>query len=85
MYAIRSYYEVRTLHHLEAGRYRFLVDCSAGLPEITGNREQLVQVVNHLVANAVKFSPEGGSITLGARGENGAVTLWVADERNNFV
>ncbi len=72
--------EVRTLHHLEAGRYRFLVDCSAGLPEITGNREQLVQVVNHLVANAVKFSPGGGSITLGARGENDAVILWVADE-----
>jgi len=72
--------EVRTLCRLDAGKYRLVVDCPTGLPKVSGNREQLLQVLNHLVANAVKFSPDGGTITLGASSENGTVTLWVADE-----
>jgi len=72
--------EVCTLCHFDAGKYRLSVDSTEDLPQVHGNREQLVQVLNHLVANAVKFSPEGGEITLGARSENGAVTVWVADE-----
>jgi len=72
--------EVRVLFLSEQGRHRFVIDCPPDLPRVFGNREQLVQVVNHLVANAVKFSPAGGSITLGARDEDGTVTLRVADE-----
>jgi signal transduction histidine kinase len=38
------------------------------------------QVLANLVANAVRHSPEGGCVTLTARGNGGSVVLEVADE-----
>jgi two-component system sensor histidine kinase VicK len=32
------------------------------------------------VSNAIKFSPHGGGVTLGARNEADGVLLWVSDE-----
>jgi two-component system sensor histidine kinase ChvG len=47
---------------------------------VNGIEGRLVQVFRNLVANALSFSPPGGSITLKARAENGVVVAQVLDE-----
>lgn len=42
--------------------------------------ERVHQVLANLLDNATRHSPDGGSITLAARRENGAVTIEVVDE-----
>ncbi len=55
------------------------------LPNLSVDREKAIQVLVDLLDNAVKFSPAGGAVTLGAREtpadrSGPSVTLWVADE-----
>ncbi len=39
----------------------------------------LRQVLLHLLANAVRFTPEGGQVRVGGHRRDGALTLWVRD------
>lgn len=41
---------------------------------------KITRIVQNLLANAIKFSPKGGKITLKAKPENGGVTIRVIDE-----
>lgn len=38
------------------------------------------QVINNLIANAIKFSPPGSVVRLGASAETGTVRIWVQDQ-----
>ena len=49
------------------------------LLEVLADRPQLVRVVDNLVANAVKFTPDGGTVRLAARHEDDAAILEVTD------
>lgn len=53
----------------------------AALPSVTMDRGKIEQVLNNLVHNALKFTPEGGEVTIGAEGGEGGepVTVWVSD------
>lgn len=57
-----------------------LVDSSASCPRIYADRDRVVQVLTNLVSNAVKFSPEGGCVTLGNEKRDCMVRFSVADE-----
>jgi signal transduction histidine kinase len=48
-------------------------------PEVLADRPQILRVADNLVANAVKFTPEGGSVHLAARREGTTAILEVAD------
>src|SRR5205085_11268063 len=41
------------------------------LPEVPADRTQILRVIDNLVANAVKFTPEDGSVRLAAARRNG--------------
>lgn len=49
------------------------------LPTITTDRGKLNQIVLNLLANAIKFTPDGGTVTLRARAVDDAIELEVAD------
>ncbi len=54
-------------------------DSPASLPTITGDRHWLDQVVTNLIGNAIKFTPEGGRVTVGARQSDGEILVEVSD------
>ena len=51
----------------------------APLPPLHGDAERLEQLLAILVQNALDYTPQGGSVTLGADGAHGHVRLWVSD------
>jgi hypothetical protein len=61
-------------------RHRFTIDVPADLPQVRGNAGELRQVFNNLVSNAVKYSPQGGEIYIGAHREDGSTLILVRDE-----
>jgi PAS domain S-box-containing protein len=57
----------------------FKADLDPRLPIVVGDRDRLVQVVSNLVNNAVKYSPDGGIVTLSSRSEGGFALVSVTD------
>ncbi len=49
------------------------------LPPVLADGERIGQVLSNLIHNAVKFTPPGGTIAVGARAEHGQVVVEVAD------
>jgi len=64
----------------DAHQVQIHVDIPDNLPMMMGETRRLKQVMLNILSNAVKFTPEGGSITLGvSRAPDGAVVISVAD------
>jgi len=49
------------------------------LPRVKGDRDRLLQVVQNLLDNSMKFTPVGGAIEVGAKRESGEILVWVRD------
>jgi two-component system phosphate regulon sensor histidine kinase PhoR len=65
---------------LAAGRLRFRVEFpQQQIPVVSGSRVRLKQVLVNLVDNAVKYTPAGGEISVGAQMENQVLKVWVKD------
>jgi signal transduction histidine kinase len=54
-------------------------ECPDDIGSVPGDERRLKQAIYNLVSNALKFTPPGGTVTLGARRENGRVALVVSD------
>ncbi|MHB1160530.1 MAG: ATP-binding protein [Chloroflexota bacterium] len=55
------------------------VQLPADLPRVAANRERIQQVLVNLIHNAIKFTPAGGEIVVGALRRGDQVHIWVAD------
>jgi PAS domain S-box-containing protein len=58
---------------------RLVVDMVGDLPAVVADAERLQQVVQNLLVNASKFTPEGGTITISARVEGDHFLVAVKD------
>ncbi|HET7230678.1 MAG TPA: HAMP domain-containing sensor histidine kinase [Longimicrobium sp.] len=64
---------------VEKNGQRFSCQAPAALPRVHADHHRLVQVFSNLVGNAVKFTPPGGTITLGAEPDGTRVRFRVSD------
>jgi signal transduction histidine kinase len=59
---------------------RIQSDCHRDLPLVSADSTLVGQALKHLLDNAIKFSPDGGVITLHARPKDGMLYVEVADQ-----
>jgi signal transduction histidine kinase len=55
------------------------VEVAAGMSMVNGNQTRLVQVITNLLDNAIRYTPEGGRITVSASEGGGEITVSVKD------
>jgi PAS domain S-box-containing protein len=60
-------------------RHHLVIEGGEPLPPVFVDRERMGRVLLHLVSNAVKYSPDGGDITLGLSYDDGFVRIAVSD------
>jgi signal transduction histidine kinase len=63
----------------ELRRHRLELKSAVGLPPIRADQKALRRVISNLIENAVKYTPDGGHITLGARMVGDEVEISVTD------
>ncbi len=64
----------------EKAGVRLVVLPSGKLPTVWADRTRLVQIVNNVLSNAVKFTPEGGAVEIMAgRQRDGAIAVKIRD------
>jgi PAS domain S-box-containing protein len=64
---------------IQARRHRLALDMPPDAVLVSGDRKRIVQVVANIVANAAKFTPEGGQIRVGLAADADDAVLTVAD------
>lgn len=60
-------------------KVKLTAEVPAALPPVHGDHELLTQLATNLIANAVKYTPEGGSVRVEADSDDTSVLLRVSD------
>jgi PAS domain S-box-containing protein len=55
------------------------LEVAPDLPEVWADRDRLLQILENLIGNAMKFTEAGGIVRVGAALRDGDVLFWVAD------
>lgn len=63
-----------------AGRIDLVLEADEEPLQIEGERESLISMLDNLIENAIKYSPRGGTITVGLAREAGRIVLRIADQ-----
>ena len=76
----RSAAEVLRKVQLTASGHELALDWPPADPLVDADEKRIYQVMQNLITNAVKYSPDGGCITLSARVQGRELVVSVADE-----
>jgi signal transduction histidine kinase len=72
--------EVADRHQLSTTAHNIVVETNGAFDApVVADRDHLEQVLDNLVSNAIKFSPEGGLIVVRAREDGNSVVVSVSD------
>lgn len=71
--------DVVTTMQPTAPKHRFELLLDGTLPRLSADRDKITQVVTNLANNAVKYAPDGGTVTITTRAEGNVAHLMVAD------
>jgi signal transduction histidine kinase len=69
----------RFLLQMEEKAVTLRQDIAPGLPAIAVDEKRIGQVISNLLANAIRYTPAGGTIEVGAKTHNAGITIWVRD------
>jgi signal transduction histidine kinase len=67
-------------HQAEERKIQLMVEVESGLPEVNLDPERMEQVLGNLVSNALRYTPEGGTICMSARPDGGRLSVRVEDD-----
>ena len=65
--------------HLPPG-FSVELHCPPELPPVAADAEKVSHVLDNLLENAIKYSPEGGRVSVSVEADNGRIRFAVADE-----
>nr|WP_320049704.1 ATP-binding protein [uncultured Desulfuromonas sp.] len=68
------------LFRMVSDRHQLVFNSPGSLPSIIGDGKRLQQVFKNILSNAVKYSPDGGTITMSLRISQDHVFIWIKDE-----
>ncbi len=66
-------------HQAEQRQIKLAVRVEGRVPQIQADPDRLVQILGNLVSNALRYTPEGGQITLAAQPQGSKLQLRVED------
>jgi two-component system phosphate regulon sensor histidine kinase PhoR len=69
----------RLTHAAQQGKVALSLENGMGPAPVIGDPDRLERAAINLIGNAIKFTPEGGSIVVSKTVENGVVTVRVSD------
>ncbi|MCX8007324.1 MAG: response regulator, partial [Coriobacteriia bacterium] len=64
----------------ERSGHRIVVKLPDDLPRVAGDRDRVGQVLTNFVSNAIKYSPEGGTVTIRAKQDGDVVQVSITDQ-----
>ena len=70
----------RTTFVSGGGRHRIIIDLPSNLPRVMADRERIVQVLNNLLSNAARHSPDSSPIRIKAFRDGVHVAIAVSDQ-----
>jgi len=71
--------EVADLTRPNAPHHPITLRLDEALPNLSGDRDRLTQVVTNLLSNAIKYSPDGGEVVVTSRRDGGSAHVAVRD------
>jgi len=60
--------------------HKIIAKAPADLAKAAGDRDRVGQVLMNFMSNAIKYSPEGGSVTVAAKNDGDVVTVTISDQ-----